>query len=193
MIDLTPLPDDELLGRCRAGQAAAWSTLVRRYQRLVYTVPRRMGLPDEACADVFQAAFARLVEHLDRLEDPSRVRAWLVTTARRESLRLVEARARVADLAAPGDDADDDPWARIADDAPRAEEQLEELQGLDRLRQAVDRLDPRTRRFVEVVFLRDPPAAYAEIAQELGIAEGSIGPTRARCLAKLRALLEDLA
>jgi RNA polymerase sigma factor (sigma-70 family) len=193
MIDLTALPDDELLGRCRAGQAAAWSTLVRRYQRLVYTVPRRMGLPDEACADVFQAAFARLVEHLDRLEDPSRVRAWLVTTARRESLRLVEARARVADLAAPGDDADDDPWARIADDAPRAEEQLEELQGLDRLRQAVDRLDPRTRRFVEVVFLRDPPAAYAEIAQELGIAEGSIGPTRARCLAKLRALLEDLA
>lgn len=188
--DLSALPDDDLLARCRAGQAVAWSTLVRRYQRLVYTVPRRMGLPDEACADVFQAAFARLVEHLDRIDDPGRVRAWLVTTARRESLRLVEARARVGELAAASDDGDEDPWARIADDAPRAEEQLEELQQLDRLRQAVDRLDPRSRRFVEVVFLRDPPLAYAEIARELGIAEGSIGPTRARCLAKLRAVLE---
>jgi RNA polymerase sigma factor (sigma-70 family) len=149
-----------------------------------------MGLPEEACADVFQSAFARLVEHLDRIDDPGRVRAWLVTTARRESLRMVEARARVGELASAGDEDDDDPWERIADDTPRAEEQLEELQQLDRLRQAVDRLDPRSRRFIEVVFLRDPPLAYAEIAQELGIAEGSIGPTRARCLAKLRAVLE---
>jgi RNA polymerase sigma factor (sigma-70 family) len=194
MSDPSTLADDELLARCRDGQQAAWSTLVRRYQRLVYTVPRRMGLPDEACADVFQAAFARLVEHLDRIDDPARVRAWLVTTARRESLRLLEARSRVVELAASsGDDPDADPWERIADDSPRAEEQLEELQQLDRLRQAVDRLDPRTRRFVEVVFLRDPAPAYAEIAHELGIAEGSIGPTRARCLAKLRAALEALA
>jgi RNA polymerase sigma factor (sigma-70 family) len=189
MTDLSALPDDELIARCRAGEAAAWSTLVRRYQRLIYTVPRRMGLPDEACADVFQASFALLVEHLHKIDDPGRVRAWLVTTARRQSLRLVEARARTGDLPSTGDEDDGDPWERIADDTPRAEEQLEDLQQLDRLRQAVDRLDARSRRFVEVVFLRDPPLAYAEVAQELGIAEGSIGPTRARCLAKLRALL----
>lgn len=191
------LDDEALLAQCRAGRQAAWSTLVRRYQRLVYTVPRRAGLDEAAAADVFQTTFARLVEHLDRIEDAARVRAWLVTTAKRESLRLLEQARRVVDLAPAGgrDDADadsDDPLDRLPSDDPLPEELLSELQQHDRLRRAVDRLDPRARAFVELLFLHDPPLAYTEIAARLGIAEGSIGPTRARCLAKLRTLLEAL-
>lgn len=191
--DLIELDDDALLQRCRAGQAAAWSVLVRRYERLVYTVPRRAGLSDEACADVFQTAFARLLEHIDRIEDGSRVRAWLVTTAKRESLRLLEAARRVVDLAGPaeGDDEGEDPFDRIADPSPLPQALLEELQQHHRLREAVDRLDPRSRQFVELLFLQEEPLPYAEIARRLGIAEGSIGPTRARVLAKLRTLIEE--
>ena len=193
---MTPYPDltdAELVRACRDGQAAAWSTLVRRYQRLIHTVPRRAGLPDEAAADVFQTCFQRLFEHLDRLDDGARVRAWLVTTARRETLRLLAERQRRVELpAGPGGDDEpaEDPIDRLPDPAPLQDEQLAELQELHRVREAVDRLDPRSRQFVELVFLQDEPLSYAEIARRLGIAEGSIGPTRARCLAKLRALME---
>lgn len=179
---------------CRAGREAAWSTLVRRYQRLVYTVPRRAGLAAEAAADVFQATFARLFEHLPRIEDTSRVRAWLVTTARRETLRVLELQARVVDLAiAPTGEEDNpdgvDAFDQLPATEPLPEALLADLQDLDRLRSAVDRLEPRQRQFVELLFLQDEPLPYAEIAARLGIAEGSIGPTRARVLAKLRDLL----
>jgi RNA polymerase sigma factor (sigma-70 family) len=183
--------DAELIASCRAGRAAGWSTLVRRYQRLVFTVPRRAGLDDAAAADVFQATFARLVQHLHRIADPSRVRAWLVTTAKRETLRVLEEQRRLQPMpAVPGDeDGDHDPFATLPSPDPLPEALLADLQEHDRLRRAVDRLDPRTRRFVELAFLQDEPLPYQELAGQLGIPVGSIGPTRARALAKLRALL----
>ncbi len=182
--------DAELLAACRAGRQDAWSALVRRYQRLVYTVPRRAGLPEAAAADVFQTTFERLLQHLHRIEDAARVRAWLVTTARRETLRWLELAGRTV----PGDEptADGGPSLldAMADPAPQPDALLSGLQQHEQLRRAVDQLDPRARQFVEFVFLQDEPPSYAEIAAHLGIAEGSIGPTRARVLAKLRALLE---
>lgn len=185
------LTDAELIAQCRAGRQAAWSTLVRRFQRLVYTVPRRAGLSDEQAADVFQVSFSRLFEHLDRIDDASRVRAWLVTTAKRETLRLIEASRRIVDLApTAGEDDDlDDPLERLADPAPLPDVLLAELQEQDRVRSALERLDPRHRQLLEMLFLQDEPPPYAEIAARLGIAEGSIGPTRARALEKLRTLL----
>jgi RNA polymerase sigma factor (sigma-70 family) len=186
------LTDDDLVRRCREGQQAAWSTLVRRFQRLVYTVPRRAGLSDALAADVFQACFSRLFENIDRIEDGSRVRAWLVTTARRESLRLLKEGSRIVDLAGPqaGDDDDgEDPFARIADTAALPDELLDELQQQHRVREALDRLDPRSRQLLELLFLQEEPLPYGEIASRLGIAEGSIGPTRARALEKLRRLM----
>lgn len=189
------LSDDELLRQCRAGHQGAWSTLVRRFQRLVYTVPRRARLDDALAADVFQTTFQRLFEHLDRIDDGSRVRAWLVTTAKRETLRLLAERQRMVAVDPGGDAGDgDDPPAieRVPDPAPLQDEQLEQLQELDRMRAAVDRLDPRARQFVELMFLQPEPLPYAELAARLGIPEGSIGPTRARCLAKLRKLLDGV-
>lgn len=177
-------PDAALVQACRAGDEAAWRQLVRRYERLVYTVPRRAGLEADAAAEVFQATFTRLFRHLDSLDDGARVRAWLVTTARRETLRVL---ARPA----PAEAADDEVLERLVDGSPLPDELLGALQQQHRVRQAVQRLDERSRRFVELVFLRDEPPPYDEIAARLGIAVGSIGPTRARCLAKLRALLAE--
>jgi RNA polymerase sigma factor (sigma-70 family) len=187
--------DADLVQRCRAGEQPAWNMLVRRYQRLIYTVPRRAGLSEDQAADVFQVVFSRLFEHLDRLADPTRLQAWLVTTAKRESLRLVEQSRRIVDLTPAGGDPDDaggDPLDRFAADTPLPEQLLGDLQQQDRLRRAVVQLDERSRRFVELLFLQDEPLPYSEIAARLGIAEGSIGPTRARCLDKLRTILRKL-
>jgi RNA polymerase sigma factor (sigma-70 family) len=185
--------DAELLAACRAGRQEAWSALVRRYQRLVYTVPRRAGLPEAAAADVFQTTFERLLQHLHRIEDAARVRAWLVTTARRETLRWLEQAERTVPGDEPGAQGGPSLLETLADAAPQPEALLSALEQHERLRQAVDRLDPRSRQFVEFVFLQDEAPSYAEIAAHLGMAAGSIGPTRVRVLAKLRALLEPPA
>ncbi|MCW5665322.1 MAG: sigma-70 family RNA polymerase sigma factor [Piscinibacter sp.] len=188
------LSDAELVAHCRAGRQAAWSTLVRRFQRLVYTVPRRAGLDDDAVAEVFQHAFSRLFEQLDRLDDPARVRAWLVTTARRETLRLLdERRTEQQRRAAPaGEEEHDDPLLALPDPAPLPEALLAALQEQHRVRSALERLAPRHRQLLELLFLQDEPPPYAEIAARLGIPEGSIGPTRARALDQLRTVLRSM-
>lgn len=189
MNSLAELPDAELLDHCRAGSAAAWEALVRRYQRLIYTVPRRAGLDDDTAADVFQTVFARLHEHLDRITQPERLQAWLVTTARRETLRCLEIGSRAAELPSSEDD-DADPLADLPDESPLPDELLERLQLEHRARAALAQLDERSRQLLTLLFLHDgDPLPYAEIAARLNISEGSIGPTRMRALAKLRDLM----
>ncbi len=188
-------PDDaELVERCRRGDASAWGLLVQRYQRLVYTVALRMGLDSHAAADVFQTVFARLVEHLPRLSQPERLQAWIVTTAKREGLRQRQLGLRTVSISAdtePGhDDAGPGLEETLADDAPGAEDRLAELQQLNLLRNGLDRLDARCRDLLLLVFRADDERlAYDEVARRLNIPVGSIGPTRARCLGKLRGLL----
>jgi RNA polymerase sigma factor (sigma-70 family) len=189
--DLDTWTDAQLVAACRRGEQPAWAALVRRYQRLVYTVPRRAGLDEAAAADVFQAAFSKLFEHLARIEQPERVQAWLVTTAKRETLALLRERSRRAAPPAAADDAGDDPLERIADPSPLPEALLDDLQQQQRVRRALERLDERPRRLLTLLFLQDEPLPYSEIAARCGMPEGSIGPTRARALAKLRALLAE--
>lgn len=196
-MDLQELSDAELVRRCRQGEAAAWSTLVRRFQRLVYTIPRRARLPEQACADVFQLSFTRLYENIDRLSDPSRVRAWLVTTARRETLRELEnAKSERADdniertsgtraANVDGDALDNnEAYEMTATDSGETDEERWHA-----VRLALDRLEPRCRQLLELMFLAEPEPSYADIGSRLGMAVGSIGPTRGRCLAQLRKLM----
>ena len=182
--------DARLVARCRAGEAAAWRALVQRYQRLVNAIVTRTGLDGHTAADVFQTVFQRLYEHLPTLSQPERLQAWIVTTARREALRELRRHARHESLDA-GDGEDDGPGLaeRLADEGPRAEEQLAELQQLDLLRDALERLDTRCRELLLLVFRADDEALdYDEIAQRMNMPRGSLGPTRGRCLDKLRRL-----
>lgn len=184
-------PDDAaLVALCRQGDGRAWAALVRRYQRLVHAVIRRARLDEASGADVFQTVFTRLLEQLPRLQQPDRLQAWIVTTTKREALRQ---RARAARL--PSIDTDDDMQAAalaLADPAPLADEALAELQQLHRLRLAMDRLDERCRQLLQALFADDAPP-YAELSLQLRLPVGSIGPTRGRCLQRLRQLLEGLA
>ncbi|MDQ3702549.1 MAG: sigma-70 family RNA polymerase sigma factor [Chloroflexota bacterium] len=181
--------DESLLLACRSGDAMAWETLLRRYQRLVYSVPRRAGLGNDLAAEVFQQVFAKLVEQVERIEQPARIGAWLVTTARRESWRVSRQEA-AARAATAGSSVSHESLLDLPDDAPLAEEVLVRLEEQHRVRTAVAALDDRCRTLLTHLFFRPEAPPYAEIAAAMGWPEGSIGPTRARCLQKLRRVLE---
>ena len=187
-----PIEDDDasLVARCRHGEAAAWAALVRRYQRLVYAIVLRAGLDEHAAADVFQTVFSRLLEHLPRLTQPERLQAWIVTTAKREALRMRQLGRRTVSTTPTDDDSGEDLAELVADGSPLAENALSELQQLDLLRAGLDRLDARCRDLLLLLFAdeEDRPA-YDEIARRMAMPPGSIGPTRARCLGKLRTLV----
>lgn len=186
--ELQDLDDAALVQRCLAGKQDAWRALVHRYQRLVFTVARRARLDEHAAADVLQTVFARLFEHLPRLSQPDRLHAWLVTTARRETLALLRHANRFAAVPATVDEGED-AIAQIPDAAPLAEELLQDLQESQAVRLALDRLDARCRDLLTMLFAdEDERPGYDQISLRLGMPEGSIGPTRSRCLDKLRRL-----
>ena len=181
--------DEALVQACRHGDVAGWEALVDRYQWLIYAVARNAGLDHEQSTDVFQHVFATLVEHLNQIEQPARLGVWLIKTARHEAWR-VRRRERLArtvsiDVPAPAD--------LIADESFLPEALLLRLEEQHKVSTAVAALDERCRRLLTLLFYRADTPPYAEIAAELGMSEGSIGPTRARCLEKLRRLLDDLS
>jgi len=180
------LNDEQLLEGCRRGEESAWEALVGRYQRLIYAIPRRAGLDEDAASEVFQEVFATLLENADSIEQPSRLQAWLVTTAKRKTWRMIS-RARAV---RPFDDSEHEGEVyRLADEGLLPDEALEQLEEQHLVRAALSELEERCRLLLQMLFYSAEPPAYSEIAAALGTSEGSIGPTRARCLKKLLDLL----
>jgi RNA polymerase sigma factor (sigma-70 family) len=176
--------DEELLAGCRRGDESAWEALVVRYQRLIYAIPRRAGLDEDAASEIFQDVFAALLESISNIEQPSRLQAWLVTTAKRKTWRAV---GRAKSLRPFADDADDAgaEMYDIPDERALPEEALARLEEQHLVRAALGELEERCRKLIEMLFYAPEPPPYSEIAAALGTSEGSIGPTRARCLKKL--------
>jgi RNA polymerase sigma factor (sigma-70 family) len=186
------ISDEELVLACRKGDGNAWSLLVTRYQRLIYTIARRSRLDEDQSAEVFQNTFTSLYEHLDAIEQPDRIRAWLVTTARRETLRLIRRQhgeLSFSDTDSPGDERGDE-W--LPDNSPLLNEELERIEEQHLIRLALAAIDGRCRRLITLLFYQPVPVPYAEAARVLGMPASSIGPTRARCLDKLRRALSNL-
>ncbi|MCC7455652.1 MAG: sigma-70 family RNA polymerase sigma factor [Nitrospira sp.] len=177
-----------MVAACRRNAPHAWESLVLRFERLIYTVARRGGLDADDAADVFQTAFMRLHEHLATLSQPERVQAWLVTTARRETLRRLRERRRsvpLGDSSSEAGAAADEP----VDPEPLPEQLLEELQLRHRARTALDSMAEPCRSLLTLLYAAEEAPPYADIAARLGMPIGSIGPTRSRCLGKLREAL----
>jgi RNA polymerase sigma factor (sigma-70 family) len=167
------------------GDRQAWETLILRYQRLIYSIPLRMGLPPSDAADVFQTVCVLLLENLAYLRRRDRLGPWLVITTRRECWRLGrERRAELPDFDQAADlDPGGNPLVTLEEDYLRLERQT-------LLNAALDSLDPRCRQLLRLLFWTDPRPSYDEIVKLMSLPEGSIGPTRARCLEKLARILQ---
>ena len=181
--------DLQLVLACRRGDQAAWEKLILRYQRLIYAIPLRAGLNQDEAAEIFQDVFTTLFQKLNDIEEPERLQAWLVTTARRKTWRTIS-KAPSRPRSDANADVLADEAAAIRDEAPLPDEQLLILEEQHRIRTAVSLLDERCRTLLQMLFYRSEPPSYAELAASLRIPEGSIGPTRARCLAKLLRVLK---
>lgn len=181
--------DEQLLSLCKAGDEAAWRTLVERYQRLVYTVPRRAGLDEDQASEVFQEVFTVFFEKLHDIEQPDRLQAWFVTTARRKTWRAIQRAKRLVSIHNNNEDGDELSFEPFPDDSILPDEALVQIQERHRVRAAVEALDENCRELIKMLFYVSESPSYTEIAQKLGRPEGSIGPTRARCLKKLLQLL----
>jgi RNA polymerase sigma factor (sigma-70 family) len=181
------LSDADLVARCAAGDERAWAELVDRHRRLIYTIPYRMGLDPADADEIFQITFTRLSERLDKLEQPSRVRAWLVTTARRLALNAAGRRRNFEAEVSPA----------LADPADLPSETLARLEEQQLVRVALSRLGTPCRRLLSLLYYPErgggSPASYESVAQELGMRIGSVGPTRMRCLRKLLAEFRALS
>lgn len=179
--------DLQLVLACRRGDQLAWEKLIRRYQRLIYAIPLRAGLDEDQAAEIFQDVFTTFFQKLNDIEEPERLQAWLVTTARRKTWRSI---AKLQSRTRQNLDATE--WTNERDEMPLPDEQLVILEEQHRVRTAVAMLDERCQKLVQMLFYQAQPPSYAEIAASLGIPEGSIGPTRARCLGKLLRILQKL-
>lgn len=179
--------DAALVTGCRRGDQAAWDELVDRYQRLIYTIPRRAGLTDEQAADVFQEVFVTLVEKLDAIEQPERIRSWIVTTAKFKTWGVI--RGRKGHYSPATDEELENELNSIPDAAPLSDDLLIELEEQHMIRAAVNELDERCREIVSMIYLQESAASYAEVAAQIGVGETSISPLRTRCLKKLQKLI----
>lgn len=169
-----------------AGDRRAWERLVKQYARLIWSITVEFKLTESDASDVAQTTWLRLLEHIDRIEYPDRVGSWLAATARNECLRNLAARKRVVVLA---HDEEEVLFGAAAVAEPEVDERILANERDQVVRDALSRLPRRWQRLLELL-MADPPTPYADISDELGLPVGSIGPTRGRCLAQLRVLLQ---
>jgi RNA polymerase sigma factor (sigma-70 family) len=180
--------DAELIEACRRGDETAWNALVDRYQRLIFAIPRRAGLSEEQAADILQEVFLTLFEKLDEIEQPDKIRSWIVTTAKFKTWGTV--RGEKGFYSPDTEEEMEQEMAGLPDNSPLADERLIELEQQHLIRTALMQLEERCQKILSMIYLRDAAASYAEVAVAIGVGETSISPMRSRCLKKLAKILE---
>jgi RNA polymerase sigma factor (sigma-70 family) len=173
-----------LVRRAAAGDKAAGEGIVDQYSRLIWAMTRDFRLDEIDAADVVQTTWLRLLEHIGRIEYPERIGSWLATTARHECLRHLAASKRVMLI-----DDHDATFGHSESYQPDVDERLLAEERAQEVREAVSTLPTRSQQLLELL-MADPPASYDEISDQLGLPIGSIGPTRGRCLERLRVMLQ---
>ncbi|HRF58566.1 MAG TPA: sigma-70 family RNA polymerase sigma factor [Fimbriimonadaceae bacterium] len=175
---------ERLLTRCRAGDRDAWTKLVERLQSTVFGVTRRLGLSEADAADVFQATFIALYRNLDRIDQALTLPRWIAVTATRECYRV---RRTYPEATGSADERTLEDT--IAVEQRSAEEIAIESERALVLREGLEQLGGRCRVLLTLLY-GEVETSYIEIGAKLGMPIGAIGPTRARCLEKLRKILE---
>ncbi len=172
---------EDLLDRCLRGDQAAWGAVIDQYSGLVYGIARRCGLREHECDDVAQSVFGTLVRRLSTIRDRAALAGWLATAAKREAWRVKKHASRAQSQG-------EGPAPFVAE-ASGPDEAIEALERAQRVRDALEELGQRCRDLLSAVASAVGKVDYAALSGRLGIPVGSIGPTRARCLARLAELL----
>jgi RNA polymerase sigma factor (sigma-70 family) len=177
--------DTRLVRECRGGNEEAWAALLEKYQNLIFSIPIKQGIPRDDAADLFQRVCVLLLAELPHLREPEALPMWLIRVTSHECLRWHrQERPHAAREAVEAE------TALVPDERPLAEELLAQLNDEQVLREAVRALPGRCRQLIDMLFFQTPARPYQEIARSLGLATGSIGFIRGRCLARLRRELE---
>jgi len=175
---------DQLVPAAQEGDNQAWNKLIEKYTPLLWSITRSARLTDADANDVIQATWLRCFEHLEQLRSPAELGGWLATTARREAIRIQRQMSPRQLEHASAQDQDN----RYETEAPSAEDEILQAERWHALQRALVQLPAPCRHLFQLM-LAEPSVSYAEISAALGIPVGSIGPTRARCLERLRRLL----
>ena len=179
--------DERLVALCLKGDQQAWADLVDKYKNLIYSIPIKLGMYDDA-ADIFQSVCLDLLSDLPKLREPKALPKWLMQVCYHKCLEhRTKARKQIQ---LEDEDAENLPADQNASALP--EEMLAQLQREQMVRDVVSGLSERCERMVRMLFFESPPRAYQDVAKELGIATGSIGFIRGRCLERLRKQLEKM-
>ncbi|CAN5424893.1 sigma-70 family RNA polymerase sigma factor [soil metagenome] len=171
-----------LVARAGKGDQAAYEVLVDRFAGLVWSIARSHRLNAADAGDVSQTTWLRFVEHLDRIREPERLAGWLSTTARNESIAVLRRQGRSVPTGHDLDDADE---TFLADLGPAPDARLLGDERAVAVGKAFGGLPARCQELLRLL-LHDPPISYEEIGATLDLPIGSIGPTRGRCLDRLR-------
>jgi RNA polymerase sigma factor (sigma-70 family) len=177
--------DPRLVRECLKGSEEAWSALVEKYKNLIYSIPIKYGLAPDEAGDIFQAVCLEALSQLETLREPRALPKWLMQIALHKSYHFKRQQAR----SVPLDDPEQLPQTGPL--PPNADEILSEVEREQSLREAMASLSPRCTQLVQMLFFEQPAVPYAEVAKRLGIATGSIGFMRGRCLKQLRKSLEE--
>ncbi len=175
--------NQQLVRECCKGNETAWSTLIDRYKNLIFSIPIKFGVPREDAADIFQAVCLDLLSSLPQLREPAALPKWIMQTTYHKCLRW-----KKQSLALSTDSGDIAETQVDSGELPG--EILQQLQREQMLREAIAAIPPRCRKMIHLLFFEDPPRPYNEVAKSLGLATGSIGFIRGRCIKKLRDRLE---
>ncbi|MDF1545362.1 MAG: sigma-70 family RNA polymerase sigma factor, partial [bacterium] len=163
------------------GDDKAWLALVNRYANLVYNVCTHIGLTRADSADCFQQTWLILFRNRKKITDAARISSWLITTAKREALRLLRKADRVSG---------DGEQAGLINPDPLPDAVLLQLESRKRLQLALSELDPACRQLLEAFFFSEDKQSYQEISRKLGYSQNTLGPKRNRCLKKLKKILD---
>jgi RNA polymerase sigma factor (sigma-70 family) len=178
--------DQRLVEACLAGSEDAWSALVQRYARLIYSVPVKNGFSQDEAADIFQQVCLKLLESLPDLRRPESLASWLIRVTTHLCIRAAGQRRSLefGDV--------EREYADIPDQARLPDALIRDVEREQMIRQALLDMKPRCRELIRLLFLETPAAPYEEVAKLMGLAKGSIGFIRMRCLSTLRRRLEQL-
>ena len=171
--------DERLVQHCLEGDERAWSELIDKYKNLIYSIPVKRGLSTEEARDIFQSVCLELLKSLGRLRERRALAAWLIRVTYSKCYHTRRNREDTShDL------------SRLPSGGPGPDELYRQVEREQAFREATSELSERCQKLVQMLFFESPPRPYAEVAESLGLATGSVGFIRGRCLDRLRRELQ---